>query len=85
LANPQAISIKGKNGLTPKIDLDADGIMSVSYRADYTPTSSPQKINIKGPKGDDGATFIPQIGEDGILKWENNKGLDNPASVDIKG
>ena len=85
LSNPQTMNIKGKNGLTPKIDLEADGVMSVSYSADYTPTSSPQKINIKGPKGDDGATFIPQIGEDGILKWKNNKGLDNPEPVYIKG
>lgn len=33
----------------------------------------------------DGATFVPSVGEDGYISWTNDKGLDNPASVDIRG
>lgn len=41
-------------------------------------------INIGG-KGDDGATFIPSVSADGVLSWENNRGLPNPDPVNIKG
>ena len=33
----------------------------------------------------DGATYIPSVDEDGNLSWENNKKLDNPEVVNIKG
>lgn len=33
----------------------------------------------------DGATFIPSVSADGTLSWTNDKGLDNPAPVNIKG
>lgn len=33
----------------------------------------------------DGATFTPAVAEDGTLSWTNDKGLDNPAPVNIKG
>lgn len=35
--------------------------------------------------GEDGATFTPAISEDATLSWSNNKGLDNPAPVNIRG
>ena len=38
-----------------------------------------------GGVGNDGATFIPQISEDGILSWTNDKGLENPEPVRIVG
>lgn len=38
-----------------------------------------------GEPGKDGATFIPAVSSDGILSWTNDKGLDNPESVSIKG
>ena len=38
-----------------------------------------------GKDGVDGATFIPSIDEDGNLSWSNNKGLENPPTVNIKG
>ena len=31
----------------------------------------------------DGATFIPKVSTDGVLSWTNDKGLANPASVNI--
>ena len=33
----------------------------------------------------DGATFTPSMSSDGTLSWSNDKGLNNPAAVNIKG
>lgn len=38
-----------------------------------------------GKDGEDGATFIPYVSDEGILSWTNDKGLKNPASVNIMG
>lgn len=38
-----------------------------------------------GLNGDDGATFTPSVSADGVLSWTNNKGLENPPAVSIKG
>lgn len=38
-----------------------------------------------GADGEDGATFTPSVSSDGTLSWNNDKGLANPASVNIKG
>ena len=38
-----------------------------------------------GKDGDDGATFTPSVDADGNLSWTNDKGLANPATVNIKG
>lgn len=39
--------------------------------------------SIRGEKGDSGATFIPSINAEGIISWSNNKGEDNPASINL--
>ena len=41
-------------------------------------------INI-GAKGDDGATFIPSVSDDGVISWTNDKELPNPEPVNVKG
>ena len=33
----------------------------------------------------DGATFTPSVSEDGDLSWSNDKGKENPPTVNIKG
>lgn len=33
----------------------------------------------------DGATFTPAVSQQGVLSWTNDKGLVNPASVNVKG
>ena len=46
----------------------------------------PQGIQgIQGNKGETGATFTPSVDTNGNLSWTNNKGLSNPATVNIKG
>ena len=38
-----------------------------------------------GADGEDGATFTPAVAADGTLSWTNDKGLANPAPVNIAG
>ena len=38
-----------------------------------------------GKDGEDGATFIPSVDSAGNLSWTNDKGLPNPATINIKG
>lgn len=38
-----------------------------------------------GGGGGAGTTFYPHVSEDGILSWENDLGLPNPAPVNLKG
>lgn len=38
-----------------------------------------------GTPGENGATFTPSVSYDGVLSWTNDKGLDNPEPVNIKG
>lgn len=33
----------------------------------------------------DGATFTPHVSDEGVLSWENDKGLENPAPRNITG
>lgn len=35
--------------------------------------------------GENGATFIPDVSEEGVISWTNDKGLPNPDPVNIKG
>lgn len=35
--------------------------------------------------GQDGATFIPSVSDDGIISWTNDRDLQNPQPVNIKG
>lgn len=39
----------------------------------------------QGIQGPQGATFTPSVSAEGELSWTNDKGLDNPAPVNIKG
>lgn len=38
-----------------------------------------------GTPGSNGATFTPSVDAEGNLSWTNDKGLDNPQTVNIKG
>lgn len=38
-----------------------------------------------GSPGSNGATFTPAVDAEGNLSWTNDKGLDNPQTVNIKG
>lgn len=36
-------------------------------------------------EGENGATFIPHVSDDGVISWTNDKALPNPDPVSIKG
>lgn len=36
-----------------------------------------------GEDGEDGATFTPSVSDDGVMSWTNDKGLENPPSVNL--
>lgn len=57
----------------------ADGTMTFE---NLTPE---QKESLKGAKGDNGTTFTPSVDSKGNLSWTNEDGLENPATVNIKG
>ena len=38
-----------------------------------------------GGQGENGATFTPAVSADGVLSWTNDRGLENPAPVDLTG
>ena len=43
------------------------------------------KTGTTGANGQDGATFTPSVDAEGNLSWTNDKGLENPTAVNIKG
>lgn len=42
-----------------------------------------EDLYVKNPH--DGATFYPFVSEDGVISWTNDKELENPSPVNIKG
>ena len=69
--------------LYPTIELATDTediIIEAEYNLDLNKASFGD-----GGSGEDGATFTPSVSSDGVISWTNNKGLSNPAPVNIKG
>lgn len=62
---------KTEDMITP-VGIDADGKLYTSDIGSATP-------------GENGATFTPSVSADGIISFTNDKGLENPDPVDIKG
>lgn len=51
----------------------------------YGDTIETESDSLIGTPGIDGATFIPSVSEDGVISWTNDKDLENPTPVNIKG
>ena len=64
------------NGSTSKVD--------IGLKAQKT-SSDVDSSGAVFLKGEDGATFIPEVSEEGVLSWTNDKSLENPEPVSIKG
>ena len=77
----------GKDGYTPIKGIDYfDGVVGPQGpKGDKGDTGLTGATGSKGDKGDSGATFTPKVDSSGNLSWTNNKGLTNPATVNIKG
>lgn len=54
---------------------------SVQSRKGVSGNVGAKTVNI----GEKGATFVPSVSSDGIISWENDKGLPNPEPVNIMG
>ena len=51
----------------------------------YSPNNKPTAADLGITTGTNGATFTPAVDDAGNLSWSNDKGLANPATVNIKG
>lgn len=51
-----------------------------------TASDKAAELQRQADSGDfDGATFTPEVSASGVLSWTNDRGLDNPPPVSIKG
>lgn len=63
-----------------------------SFATNFSDNSKTYKAKVEdyvvvhnGQNGQNGATFIPDVSDDGVLSWSNDQGLPNPDPVNIKG
>ena len=54
-------------------------------KGDKGDQGDPGIAGANGQDGEDGATFTPSVDAQGNLSWTNDKGLENPPTVNIKG
>lgn len=75
LTNPTTVNIKGPQGdVGPTGPQGEQGIQGIQGPA-----------GTNGTNGENGATFTPTVSDTGDLSWTNDKGLDNPTTVNIMG
>ena len=72
------------------LDTKLDEIESAIENIELTPGPKGDKgdkgdTGATGATGSNGATFTPSVTSAGVLSWSNDKGLTNPASVNIRG
>lgn len=73
----------GQDGFSPSVSVvKADGKTTVAV-TDKEGTTTAEVLD--GTAGENGATYTPFVSEDGELSWTNDKGLENPAAVNLKG
>lgn len=56
--------------------------ININTKENKMPTNIDSLVTIKG---EDGATFIPNVSENGTLSWSNDKNLPNPNPINIQG
>lgn len=49
----------------------------------FTDGTTYKTDNIRGEKGDSGATFIPFIDSNGVISWTNDKDMENPPNINL--
>ena len=72
-------SIPGENGFWLVWDLETHAYAESEFPLPEVSVGPP------GQDGKDGVTFTPSVSETGVLSWTNNGGLENPASMSIRG
>lgn len=83
----QLLAERGADGRQgPKGDTGATGSQGPKGdQGDIGPQGPKGDTGPQGPKGDTGATFTPSLTASGDLTWTNDRGLDNPEPVNIRG
>lgn len=73
--------------VTPKAVYDYVGALASLNTTDKSSIVNAinELVNSAGTPGEDGATFMPDVSEEGVISWTNDKGLPNPDPVNIKG
>ena len=59
--------------------------ISLEIKQPRLPAMSIGDTKIIDGTGENGATFYPSVSADGVISWTNNKGLENPEPVNIRG
>lgn len=78
------VNAKLKEVINTSETLEENGTYA-KKQGDYAKETTDELIS-KVENGDfNGATFTPSVSNDGDLSWSNDKGLDNPITVNIKG
>ena len=72
-------SIPGENGFWLVWDLETHAYAESEFPLPEVSAGPP------GQDGKDGVTFTPSVSDTGVLSWTNNGGLENPASMSIRG
>lgn len=90
LNNPTSVNIKGPQGIQgEKGDKGDKGDKGEKGDKGDQGIQGEQGIQgnqgIQGEKGETGATFTPSVDTNGNISWTNDKGLSNPATINIKG
>ncbi len=79
-------AIRGTDGVSPVVSMErqSDGVAITVTDVNGTKT---EKVydGVGSGSGGAGFTFTPSVSENGDLSWTNNGGLENPATVNIKG
>jgi hypothetical protein len=86
--NYNKIMIKASDGAfieSSTIDDDGDGEHETVVVTIGATGGGSGEAGEAGADGEDGATFTPSVSADGVISWTNDKGLSNPAPVNIKG
>lgn len=83
-------NIQLSDGVTPKLRINES---TYAWEVSYDEGKTWESLGViakgedgeDGEDGDNGATFTPAVDADGNLSWSNDKGLNNPGTVNIKG
>ena len=86
---PSEEQLDGFNTLITELNLALEEVKNIKSDVEKLKEEATQTIedlNTKVENGEfDGATFTPSVDEEGNISWTNDKGLQNPATQNIKG
>lgn len=90
LPNPATRNIRGPQGEQGPQGIQGDTgpqgpVGATGPEGPQGEAGQPGADGAPGEKGDPGAVFTPSLNVNGDLSWTNNGGLENPATVNIKG